>query len=295
LFIKSSGVAHLNSSYSIFSLGDSAITIDLGNCIDESLNTKSLDIHNWLQARTFTGLLDIVAAYSSVTIFYDPAGVALAGVAGPEGVYASLEALLRRAWEETPAIGTRAGEGLAIGTRTGAGLAAGGRCGEDRPVELRESGPGPAITGVNTRIVEIPVCYEGEYAPDLEAVALQKGLSPAEVIHLHTAKLYRVYMIGFLPGFPYLGRLDTRLGLGRKPEPQTVRAGGVGIAGMQTGIYPLESPGGWWIIGRTPFMLFDAQANAPTLLCAGDSVRFRAIPTVEFREIAARAAVSSSK
>lgn len=238
----------LSSSYSIFPLGDSAITIDLGNCIDEYHNIKSIAIHEWLAARPFPGRLDVIAAYSSVTVFYDPVGLVLAGIAGPMGAYSWLEGLLRRAWEEAVAI----------------------------PAGLPAAEP---------RMVDIPVCYEGEYAPDLERVAAQKGLSPEEVVGLHTAGRYRVYMIGFLPGFPYLGRLDNRLDIPRKPQPEVVRAGGVGIAGMQTGIYPLDSPGGWWIIGRTPVRLFDADAGSPALLRAGDQVRFLAIPSGAFREI----------
>jgi len=234
------------NSFSIFPLGDSAITIELGNCINEQFNIKTIAIQDWLQARPFPGRLDVIAAYSSVTVFYDPAGAFLAGVGGSKGVYAWLEGLLRQAWEEAL--------------------------------------PGSATVDPK-RHLEIPVCYEGEYAPDLEAVATQKGLSPDEVIRLHTREAYRVYMVGFLPGFPYLGRLDDRLGIARKPQPRAVPAGGVGIAGMQTGIYPLNSPGGWWIIGRTPVRLFDAGANPPVLLRAGDQVRFRSIPAAEFRHL----------
>lgn len=256
-------VAQPSSTYSIFPLGDSAITIDLGNSIDEYLNTKSLAIHDWLLARPFAGRLDIVAAYSSVTVFYDPARVVLEGIAGSDGAYSWMEQLLRRAWEETVVAPTgEAGWGTAEG-----------RMGGDWGGNLV------------ARIIEIPVCYEGEYAPDLERVAEETRLSPEEVIRLHTSSLYRVYLIGFLPGFPYLGRLDPRLVLSRKPQPESVRAGGVGIAGLQSGIYPLESPGGWWIIGRTPVKLFDACAHPPVLLRAGDFVRFRAIPAARFREI----------
>jgi len=255
-------VTGLSSSYSVFPLGDSAITIDLGNCIDEYLNIKSIAIQDWLVDRPFPGRLDIVAAYSSVTVFYDPAGMVLAGVAGPGEVYAWLEGLLRQAWKETGGAGLA---GLAGASSHPAGSPDGGH-----------------------RIVEIPVCYAGEYAPDLEKVAAQKGMSPEELVGLHTADLYRVYMIGFLPGFPYLGRLHGRLEIPRKPQPEAVRAGGVGIAGMQTGIYPLDSPGGWWVIGRTPVKLFDAGAGAPALLRAGDQVRFRTISPADFREISGR-------
>ena len=129
---------------------------------------------------------------------------------------------------------------------------------------------------------------EGEYAPDLEWVATQKGLSPEEVIGLHVAELYRVYMIGFLPGFPYLGTVDERLRLPRKAQPVNVVAGGVGIAGMQTGIYPLNSPGGWQIIGRTPLILFDLAMDPPIRLQAGDQVQFYAVSSADFRDLSGR-------
>lgn len=128
------------------------------------------------------------------------------------------------------------------------------------------------------RTVEIPVCYDAEFAPDIEFVAALNNLSASEVITLHIKTTYRVFMIGFLPGFPYLGEVDERIAAPRKSEPRLrVAKGSVGIAGRQTGIYPLESPGGWQIIGRTPLELFNPQADAPTLLQSGDLVRFKAI------------------
>jgi inhibitor of KinA len=132
------------------------------------------------------------------------------------------------------------------------------------------------------RDIRIPVCYEGEYAPDLEAVARDKGLSRKEVIDLHCSIPYRIYMIGFLPGFPYLGKIDPRLEIPRKVRPVPVIAGGVGIAGLQTGIYPQNSPGGWQIIGRTPIRLFDREADPPVMLLTGDQVVFYPVSTADF-------------
>jgi inhibitor of KinA len=147
---------------------------------------------------------------------------------------------------------------------------------------LKEAGgtAGAARSGHHFRI---PVCYEKAYAPDLDWVAGEKGLSPDEVIGLHSSVQYRVYMVGFLPGFPYLGKTDTRLDVARKPQPAPVRAGGVGIAGMQTGIYPLNSPGGWRIIGQTPVVLFDPGTDPPIHLQTGDSVQFYPISELEYR------------
>jgi inhibitor of KinA len=123
--------------------------------------------------------------------------------------------------------------------------------------------------------VEIPVVYGGEHGPDLEFVARHAGLTPAEVVRIHAAGEYRVYMIGFTPGFPYLGGLDERIACPRLESPRSrVAAGSVGIAGSQTGIYPIDSPGGWRIIGYTPLRLFDPFTTPPCLLSAGDHVKF---------------------
>jgi inhibitor of KinA len=133
------------------------------------------------------------------------------------------------------------------------------------------------------RILEIPVCYAKPFAPDLETLALQNQLTTEEVIQLHTAKVYRVYMIGFLPGFAYMGKVDHRIAAPRKSQPRTnIPAGSVGIAGEQTGIYPLVSPGGWNIIGQTPLKLFDAARPDPVLFQPGDRVHFYSISQNEF-------------
>jgi inhibitor of KinA len=247
--------------YSIFPLGDSAITIDLGNCIEEQLNRKALAVHDWLQAHRLPGFLDIIVAYSSVSIFYDPTVVRCSGLDDSNGVYYGLEGLLTRAWEETNGITGPTGHGKRAGITRGM------------------SG------GTTGHFFRIPVCYEGEYAPDLEWVAKEKGLAREDVIGLHTSVIYRVYMVGFLPGFPYMGRMDARLEIGRKKQPVSVGAGGVGIAGIQTGIYSLTSPGGWQIIGRTPMPLFNRQTDPPIRVQAGDSVQFYPISTTEFGQI----------
>lgn len=125
------------------------------------------------------------------------------------------------------------------------------------------------------RIVEIPVHYGGDAGPDLAAVAEHCGLTPDDVIRRHAAAEYVVYFIGFQPGFAYLGGLDEALHTPRRAEPRvSVPAGSVGIGGAQTGIYPLATPGGWQLIGRTDLALFDPQSDPPTLLAPGDRVRF---------------------
>ncbi len=130
----------------------------------------------------------------------------------------------------------------------------------------------------------IPVCYGHSYGPDLDEVAAMHKLSTDEVINIHSAATYTVYMIGFVPGFAYLGGMDKALASPRKATPRAaVPAGSVGIAGEQTGVYPLQTPGGWQIIGRTPLSMFDVTRNQPSLLKAGDLVKFEAITESEFK------------
>ena len=132
-------------------------------------------------------------------------------------------------------------------------------------------------------LVEIPVCYGGELGPDLEDVAGRIGCTAAEVIELHTAREYRVYVVGFVPGFAYMASVDERLALPRRSSPRTkVPAGSVAIAAGQTGIYPVETPGGWHILGRTPVRPFDPRRAPPVLLEPGDRVKFVPIPREEF-------------
>jgi len=136
------------------------------------------------------------------------------------------------------------------------------------------------------RLFYIPVCYGGEMGPDLPEVAKYAGLTEEEVIRIHSGTTYIVYMIGFLPGFPYLGGLPREIAVPRLSEPRTkVPAGSVGIAGDQTGIYPIESPGGWRIIGRTPIRLYIPEQTPPVLLAPGDLVKFFSISLDEFQEI----------
>ncbi len=126
-----------------------------------------------------------------------------------------------------------------------------------------------------SRVVEIPTRYGGEDGPDLEFVARHNGLSPAEVIAIHTSRPWRVFMLGFTPGFPYIGPLPPSIAAPRLSTPRAhVPIGSVGIAGRQTGIYPRESPGGWQLIGRTDVVLFDPTREPPVLLMPGDQVRF---------------------
>ena len=151
-----------------------------------------------------------------------------------------------------------------------------------RQVEAAVAGGIPALPDT-TELLEIPVVYGGDHGPDLEALCDRLDLTKDEFVRLHTGSEYRVDMLGFTPGFAFIGDLDERLHVPRRREPrQRVAAGSIGIADGRTGIYALRSPGGWMLVGRTPATLFDATANEPFRLHAGMRIRFKAIGADEF-------------
>src|SRR5882724_4106361 len=245
LYLETIPVLKLDHT-SIYPLGDSAVTLDLGNCIDEELHGKALAIREWLLSRHIPGITDIIVSYSAVSIFYDPVLVL----------------------KEAPP-GLRAVDQMRA-----------------RLEEACQLAPAQAIA--DEEVMRIPVCYEGEFAPDLLPLSEKKQIDPAGLIRLHSSGIYRVYMIGFLPGFAYLGKLDQRLETPRKNRPVPVLAGSVGIAGYQGGIYPLNSPGGWHIIGRTPLKMFDPEKEVPVRLKTGDRVQFFPVTRDEYRELAVK-------
>jgi KipI family sensor histidine kinase inhibitor len=139
---------------------------------------------------------------------------------------------------------------------------------------------------VASRLIEIPVCYQGAYAPDLEGLAEHCNLNPSEVIQQHTQNTYLVNMLGFLPGFLYLGGLAEQLHCPRKESPSLkVSAGAVGIGGNQTGVYPVDSPGGWYIIGQTPISIFNPTAEQPFIAQPLDKIRFVPIDIEKFEQL----------
>ncbi len=143
-----------------------------------------------------------------------------------------------------------------------------------------------SILSVQKEIIEVPVLYGGEYGPDIENIASHNNLSVEEVIKIHTSGEYLVYMLGFTPGFPYLGGMDKRIATPRLTTPRTkIPAGSVGIAGEQTGLYPIESPGGWQLLGRTPLNFFDPMKENPFIVTSGQYIKFTAISKKEYDEI----------
>ena len=135
-------------------------------------------------------------------------------------------------------------------------------------------------------VIEIPVLYGGEMGPDLENVAKHNHKTPEEVIQIHTSEEYLIYMLGFIAGFPYLGGMSKEIATPRLKSPRVkIDGGAVGIAGEQTGIYPVDSPGGWQLIGRTPLKLYDADREKPILLEAGQYIKFRSVSKKEYKKI----------
>jgi KipI family sensor histidine kinase inhibitor len=223
-------------------LGDSALLVRLGEHIDTTTNRSALALAEMLRAAALPGIRDIAPAYASVCVHYDIAAFAsTAGAGSPHQLLA----------EQVGEFAARFLEAKAAGTDTQIGEAS---------------------------ILEIPVRYGGEFGPDLGDVAAQAGIDEQAVIERHANGNYRVAMLGFMPGFPYLLGLDESLQTPRRASPRTrVPAGSVAIGGAQTGIYPRELPGGWQLIGRTPLVLFDPTREQPALLQPGQRVRFRAI------------------
>lgn len=214
-------------------LGDSAVVLTVDDTVNEAVVARVRTLASAIKGRRLRGVSDVVPAFGSVAVYYDPCAAG-----GIDELQSELHAIV-------------AGEVTAVA-------------------------PEPA------RVVEIPVSYGGASGADLDEVAAQHGLTPAEVIRQHVAGNYLVQAIGFLPGFAYLGGLAPAIATPRRATPRReVPAGSVGIGGAQTGVYPVRSPGGWNLIGRTSLRLFDPGRAEPALLRAGDRVRFRAVDAAE--------------
>jgi inhibitor of KinA len=225
-------------------LGDRALVIRLPGGDKQNDWRIMAGIAESVRAARREWVVDVVAAYETVTIIYDPMRLV--------GPFPEQRLPYERA----------AAEVLQI------------LAGESAP---------PAA---ESRLIDIPVCYGGIYGPDLRESAARSELSEERFIECHASGRYIVTMIGFMPGFPYLTGLPPQLAQPRKASPRSrVPAGSVGIAGSQTGIYPLESPGGWQLIGRTPIRLFDYRRESPSLLQAGDRIRFVPIDAKQMADL----------
>lgn len=232
--------------YEIFPVGETAVMVEFGKGIHPETNKKVKSLSDYLEQRPLPGMIEAVSAYSSVMIFFNPVQV--------------------KAYQESVADETER-PAYAVLAEQLAGIL--------NTLDTE--------TASAARTVEIPVCYGGEFGPDLAYVAAHNQLSTDEVIAIHSDTTYLVYMIGFAPGFPYLGGMPAAIATPRRSSPRLViPAGSVGIAGSQTGVYPIATPGGWQLIGRTPLQLFRPKDNIPSLLRAGDHIRFRAVSLSEY-------------
>lgn len=230
------------ADYQLYPLGDAAVVLQFGDTIDQQTLQKISSLATYILKKPFTGFIELVPAYTTLTVYYNPWILSEKGQHNP---YQKVVTLLQKMVIKAPA----------------------------------------QTTGSGSRTVEIPVCYGGSFGPDLKFVAEHAQLTPEEVVTLHAKGKYTVYMIGFAPGFPYLGGMNSKISAPRKEAPRAViPAGSVGIAGKQTGIYPMETPGGWQLIGRTPLTLFDPNRERPSLLQAGDTVKFIPITAAEFEQ-----------
>ena len=224
----------------MFPDGDAALVIAFAARLDPRVNACCVAVAEQLRRRRVCGVRDVVEAFATVTVHFDP-------VAGDVD---EIEAVLRSVAE---AVTAGAGEEPVVSPR---------------------------------REIRLPVCYGGARGPDLADVARFARCSEEEVVERHSRASYRVYMLGFLPGFAYLGAVDPRIGAPRREEPRVhVPAGSVGIAARQTGVYPVGSPGGWQLVGQTPVRIFDMARPDPFLLAAGDLVRFEPIDEVSYARL----------
>jgi KipI family sensor histidine kinase inhibitor len=215
-------------------LGDGALLVAFEPAIDAAINARVLALADAIRSRGIAGVHDVVPAYASCAIHFDPLQTRLS----------ELESAVH---------------------------------------EALHAGEQAAAPSVGASTIDIPVCYGGAFGPDLPAVARWADCTEAEVIRRHTGREYRVYMLGFLPGFPYLGVVDSRIAAPRRAQPRAlVPAGSIGIAGMQTGVYPVDAPGGWQLIGRTPLAFFDPSWPVPARLTPGERVRFVAMESDDY-------------
>jgi inhibitor of KinA len=235
----------MTASYKIFSLGDQAVSLEFNvDVIDLSTHQHLMAMKARIEQNRFSGFLDIVLGYRSVTLIFDL--VQLIQSENLTNGFAFVRDRLELAHHQS----------------------------------LQQS------FNASSRKINVPVCYDGKFGFDLDAVCERNHISQEELVRLHTSNTYHVYLIGFLPGFPYMGFVDPQLEVPRHQSPrQNVPAGSVGVAGKQTGIYPFDSPGGWQIIGRTPLALFNPSDSPPVIFQSGDEVSFYSISEHEFDRI----------
>ena len=234
-----------NKSYQLLNVGENCIFVKFGQEISPVIHKKVKRLSEYLEQNPFPGYIEFVATYTGTAVNYDPWVVKKKLAKKGETSFAAVGRLLEAYVQKSEL--------------------------------MPETAP---------NVVELPVCYGGEYGPDLAYVAEYCHLTEEEVVKIHSSGEYLCYMIGFCPGFPFLGGMDPRIATPRRQTPRlAIPARSIGIAGQQTGGYPISTPGGWQIIGRSAIEMFDASAESPTLLKAGDIVHFISITLEEYAEM----------
>jgi inhibitor of KinA len=233
---------HKIHNWTIYSLGDHAIVFALAPKMHISVLQKLKQLHQLIESKKINGILDVIPSYHTLTIIYD---ITLF-LSPTQNVNDQLQLFSTQLLSEY----------------------------ENNALTINKK---------EETIHQVPVCYENIFALDMENISKTNQISCQAIIQLHTSKQYDVYSIGFLPGFTYMGSVDEKIKIARHPKPRNeVAAGSVGIAGLQTGIYPTNSPGGWQIIGKTPWKIFDPHPNKLAKFKVGDQVQFYAIGKEEF-------------
>ena len=228
-----------------FQISENAISLEFGDGINDEILNRICSINKCIKQHPFAGLLSTIPAYTTLTLYFDPVGL-----------------MNDNSLKGSTTLDKISGYITSLN------------------VETKNN------QQTQNKIIQIPVCYDPIFGFDLQELSSFYQLTKEEIIEIHSSAVYTVYMIGFVPGFPYLGGLSEKLTAPRKQNPRAaIPAGSVGIAGQQTGIYPLETPGGWQIIGRTPLKLFDVNRQQPSLLKAGDKLKFEPISLREFEQI----------
>ena len=228
-----------------FQISENAISLEFGDDINKETLGRITGLNECIKQNPFAGLLSTIPAYTTLTLYFNPV----------------------RLMNDPSLKGSTTSDKIS---------------GYIKSINFETKND----QQTHKQIIQIPVCYNPAFGFDLQELSSFCQLKKEEIIDIHSSAFYTVYMIGFVPGFPYLGGLSERLTTPRKQNPRPViPAGSVGIAGQQTGIYPLETPGGWQIIGRTPLKLFDVNRQQPSLLKAGDKLKFEPISLREFEQI----------
>lgn len=234
-----------NKNIDIRPLGDSALVLQIGHDINVTIHQQLIQLIQWIEKDPFEGFLEVVPSYNSLTVYYNPVIVHQSYHLQGTTAFQKVSEFIEEYLNNLDHIPEQ-----------------------------------------NKQFIDIPVVYGGAFGPDLEYVAQFNHLSVDEVINIHSKANYLVYMIGFAPGFPFLGGMDDIIATPRRSSPRSsIPSRSVGIAGKQTGIYPLETPGGWQIIGRTPLDLFLPDQHPPTLLQSGDYIRFVPITPPEYEKL----------